>query len=74
MEDIIVARYLFDQLSDGRYVPRVTIKPPGQPAIVISDPEGRIYRDLKTAAAMGSWLLTHWLAKNAPGLDVVIES
>ena len=51
MEHLIVARYLFDKRSDGRYVARVSIRQPGQPEIVIGDSEGRTYRDLNRALA-----------------------
>jgi hypothetical protein len=74
MEDFIVARYLFDQRPDGRYVPKVSIQRQGQPEIVITDPEGRTYRDLNRALAMDFWLLNRWRSKHAPTSQVVIES
>ena len=74
MEELIFARYLFDRGQDGRYIPRVCIQPPGRPEIVITDPEGRTYRDLNKALAMDFWLLNRWKTKNAPTLQVVIES
>lgn len=37
MENFIVARYLFDRRQEGRYVPQVSIRQPGQPEIVIGD-------------------------------------
>jgi hypothetical protein len=46
MGEFIVARYLFDQRPDGRYVPKVSIWRHGRPEIVITDPEGRTYRNL----------------------------
>ena len=74
MEDFIVARYLFDLRADGRYVPKVNIQRRGRPEIVITDREGRTYRDLNLALQMDFWLLTRWRAKHAPSLQVVIES
>jgi hypothetical protein len=74
MEEFIVARYLFDQRPDGRYMPKVSIRRHGTSEIVITDPEGRTYRDLNRALAMDFWLLKRWKAKHAPALEVVIES
>jgi hypothetical protein len=43
MEDFIVARYLYDQGPDGRYVPKVSVQFPGSQRqtvrLVITDPE-----------------------------------
>jgi hypothetical protein len=79
VEDVIVARYLFEQRSDGRYVPNVNVELPAGPGReprrqVIIDAEGRTYRDLNRALEMDFWLLNRWKAKHAPGLQVVIES
>jgi hypothetical protein len=74
MEDFIVARYLSDRRADGRYVPKVSIRWLGRPEIVITDPEGRTYRDLNRALEMDFWLLNRWKAKHAPYLQLVIES
>jgi hypothetical protein len=74
MEDCIIARYLFEQRQDGRYIPRVSSRQPGRPEIVITDPEGRTYRDLNRALQMDFWLLHQWKAKHAPAAPVVIES
>jgi hypothetical protein len=49
IEEFFVAAYLFDQRPDGRYVPKVSIRRHGRPEIVITDPEGRTYRDLNRA-------------------------
>jgi hypothetical protein len=73
MEEFIVARYLFDQRPDGRYMPKVSIQRHGTPEIVITDPEGRTYRDLNRALAMDFWLLTQWRTKHTPKLDVVVQ-
>jgi hypothetical protein len=75
MEDFIVARYLFDQRPDGRYVPKVQVRWHHRPeVIVVTDPEGRTYRDLNRALQMDFWLLHRWKAKHAPALEVVIDS
>jgi hypothetical protein len=73
MGEFIVARYLFDQRPDGRYVPKVSIWRHGRPEIVITDPEGRTYRNLNRALAMDFWRLTHWRTKHAPKLGVVVQ-
>jgi hypothetical protein len=47
-EDFLVARYLFEQRPDGRYVPKVSVQLPGRhgtESLIITDPEGRTYRD-----------------------------
>jgi hypothetical protein len=41
---------------------------------IITDPEGRTYRDLNRALEMDFWLLNRWKAKHAPRLQVAIES
>jgi hypothetical protein len=69
-----VAQYLYEQRQDGRYVPQVSIRAPGRPEIVIGDSAGRTYRELNNALAMDFWLLNRWRAKNAPRMQVVIES
>jgi hypothetical protein len=74
-EDFIIARYLHEQRPDGRYVPTVSVRRNSQPdAIIITDPEGRTYRDLNRALEMDLWLLNRWRMKHAPTLQVVIES
>jgi hypothetical protein len=59
-------------------MPRVSVElpgPDGRPqSHVITDPEGRTYRDLNRALLMDFWLLTRWRTKHAPTLQVVIES
>jgi hypothetical protein len=76
MEDFIVAQYLWQQRPDGRYVPMVRVQVPrhqGQTeSLVITDSEGRTYRDLNRALEMDFWLLTRWRMKHAPRLEVVI--
>ena len=52
MKEFFVAAYLFDQRPDGCYVPKVSIRRHGRPEIVITDREGRTYRDLNRALAM----------------------
>jgi hypothetical protein len=75
MEDIIVAAYLFDQRLDGRYVPKVSVQVPGNDRpVVLTDPEGRTYRDLNRALQMDFWLLAQWRRKHAPGLEVVFDA
>jgi hypothetical protein len=54
-------------------VPKVSILRDGKREIVITDPEGRTYRDLNRALAMDFWLLTHWRTKHAPKLGVVVQ-
>jgi hypothetical protein len=57
--DFILVRYLYEQRPDARYVPAVSVQLPGKAeAIVITDPEGRTYRDLNRALEMHFWLLT----------------
>jgi hypothetical protein len=78
MEDVIVARYLFEQRPDGRYMPKVSVDLPGGPGgesrrHIITDPEGRTYRDLNRALESDFWLLNRWRAKQAPNLPAVIE-
>ena len=76
MEDFIVAQYLWQQRTDGRYVPMVKVRVPrhlGQTeTLLITDPEGRTYRDLNKALEMDLWLLNRWRRKHAPGLEVVV--
>jgi len=78
MEEFLVARYLYELRPDGRYVPTVSVQVPtrdgGTETHLITDPEGRTYRDLNRALAMDFYLLNRWKAKHAPGLWVVIES
>jgi hypothetical protein len=72
-EGFLVARYLYDQRPDGRYVPAVSVQLPGKAeAVIITDPEGRTYRDLNLALEMDFWLLTRWRARHAPKLQVVV--
>ena len=76
MEDLIVAQYLWQRRADGRYVPTVRVQVAGHQGrtetLVITDPEGRTYRDLNRALEMDHWLLNRWRWKHAPGLEVVI--
>jgi hypothetical protein len=46
----------------------------GSAASLVTDPEGRTYRDLNRALAMDFWLLSRWRGKHAAGLPVVVES
>jgi hypothetical protein len=72
-EGFLVVRYLYEQRADGRYVPTVSVQLPGKAeAIIITDPEGRTYRDLNRALEMDFWLLTRWRTKHAPKLQVVV--
>jgi hypothetical protein len=72
-EGFLVVRYLYEQRPDGRYVPSVSLQLPGKAeAIIITDPEGRTYRDLNRALEMDFWLLTRWRTKHAPKLQVVV--
>ena len=72
-EGFLVVRYLYDQRPDGRYVPAVSVQVPGKAeAIIITDPEGRTYRNLNKALEMDFWLLTQWRTKHAPKLQVVV--
>jgi hypothetical protein len=72
-EGFLVARYLYDQRPDCRYVPTVSVQLPGKAeAVIITDPEGRTYRDLNRALEMDFWLLTRWRTKYAPKLQVVV--
>jgi hypothetical protein len=72
-EGFLVVRYLYEQRPDGRYVPSVSVQVPGKAeAIIITDPEGRTYRDLNLALEMDFWLLTRWRSKRAPKLQVVV--
>jgi hypothetical protein len=57
-EGFLVARYLYEQRADGRYVPAVNVQLPGKAGtLVITDPEGRTYRDLNRALERDFWLL-----------------
>jgi hypothetical protein len=72
-EGFLIVRYLYEQRADGRYVLTVSVQLPGKAeAIIITDPEGRTYRDLNRALEMDYWLLTRWRAKHAPKLQVVV--
>jgi hypothetical protein len=72
-EGFLVARYLYEQRPDGRYVPKVSVQLTGKAeALIITDPEGRTYRDLNLALEMDFWLLTRWRTKHAPKLQVVV--
>ncbi len=72
-EGFLVVRYLYEQRPDGRYVPSVSVHLPGKAAaIIITDPEGRTYRDLNKALEMDFWLLGQWHAKHAPHLQIVV--
>jgi hypothetical protein len=76
MEDFIVAQYLWEQRPDGRYVPMVRVQVPRHQrqteSIIITDPDGRTYRDLNRALEMDHWLLNRWRRKHAPKSEVVI--
>jgi hypothetical protein len=78
VEDFIIARYQHEQRPDGRYIPTVSVQVPrrdgGMETHLITDPQGRNYRDLNRALAMDLWLLNRWRAKHTPRLQVVIES
>ncbi len=53
-EGFLVVRYLYEQRPDGRYIPSVSVQVPGKAeAIIITDPEGRTYRDLNLALGNG---------------------
>jgi hypothetical protein len=41
-------------------------------SLVITDSEGRTYRDLNRVLEMDFWLLTRWRIKHAPRMEVVI--
>jgi len=77
MEDLIIARYLFDQRPDGRYVPKVSVQLPGPDrrteSHLISDPQGRNYRDLNRGLKVDFCLLNRWRMKHAPRLQFVIR-
>ncbi len=59
-------------------IPKVEIRIPrrqGQvETVVITDPQGRTYRDLNRALQMDFWLLTQWRRKHAPTLEVVVTA
>jgi len=56
-EGFLVVRYLYEQRLDGRFIPSVSVQLPGKAeAIIITDPEGRTYRDLNRALEMDFWL------------------
>jgi hypothetical protein len=40
--------------------------------LVITDPQGRTYRDLNKALEMDFWMLNQWRMKHAPKADLVI--
>lgn len=70
-----MAQYLWQQRPDGRYVAMVNQAPRHQgqtKSLVITDSEGRMYRDLNRALEMDFLLLTRWRMKHAPGSEVVI--
>jgi hypothetical protein len=73
---VIEAQYLWERRSDGRYVPKVQIRIPRQQGqmetLVITDPQGRTYRDLNKALEMDFWMLNQWRMKHAPKADLVI--
>ena len=72
-DDFLVVRYLFDKRPDGRYVPRVEVQRPGQAKVImVTDPEGRTYRNLNRDLEMDFWLLTQWRTKHASRSSVVI--
>ena len=41
-------------------------------ATIVTDPEGRAYRDLNRALEIDFWLLTRWGSKRAPKLQVIV--
>jgi hypothetical protein len=72
MRGVIEASYLWEQRTDGRYVPKVRIHIPGGATIVVTDPQGRTYHDLNKALEMDFWLLNQWRQRHAAGMDLVI--
>lgn len=61
----LVVRYLYEQRPDGRYVLSVSVQLPNKAeAIIITDPEGRTYRDLNRALGDG-FLASYPLAGQA---------
>ena len=73
VENFLVARYLYERHSDGRYIPKISVQLPGQTeSLTITDPEERTYRDLNLALEMDFWLLNGRRAKHALRLQLVI--
>jgi len=59
-EGFIVARYLYEQRPDGRYVPQVSVQLPGHPELlIIIDPEGGLI-----PTAIVRW---RWISGSLPG-------
>jgi hypothetical protein len=78
MQDLIIARYLFEQREDGWYLPKVSVESPGRPGTeprrhFIRDPEGRTYRDLNRALEVTSGCSSAGRRSTRPACSAIVE-